>query len=239
MSTVTKAMVLAAGRGVRMRPLTNNLPKALAPLGDKTLLDHALEQCRDAGVELITVNAHYKGEMIRSHLRDMPNIQISWEEELLETGGGVCKALPLLGPEPFFVINCDSVWLDLGRSTLSQLSDAWREDEMDAMLMLQPVERAIGYSGSGDFSLDKTGRIQRRSIQDTAPFVFMGVQVLHPRLFNDLKVESFSLNQIYDKALAQNRLFGLVHDGVWFHVGTPEDLAVAEKALSIPKSGPL
>ena len=239
MSTITKAMVLAAGRGVRMRPLTNNMPKALVPLCGETLLDRALKQCRDAGVGLIAVNAHYKGEMIQSHLRDLPNIQISWEDELLETGGGVCKALPLLGPEPFFVINCDSVWIDLGRSTLSRLSDAWREDEMDAMLLLQSIERAVGYSGSGDFSQDKTGRIQRRGIQDTAPFVFMGVQVLHPRLFSDRKVESFSLNRIYDRALAQNRLFGLVHDGAWYHVGTPEDLAIADTALSIPKSGPL
>ena len=236
MSAIAKAMVLAAGRGVRMRPLTNNMPKALVPLCGETLLDRALKQCRTAGVSSITVNAHYKGEMIRSHLSGIPDVQISWEKELLETGGGVCKALPLLGPEPFFVINCDSVWLDFGGSTLSRLRKAWRNDEMDAILLLQPIERAIGYSGHGDFSQDKTGRIQRRGNQSIAPYVFMGLQVLHPRLFDGEKVEAFSLNRLYDRALAQNRLFGLVHDGAWYHVGTPDDLAIAETALCIPKS---
>ena len=237
MSALTKAMVLAAGRGVRMRPLTNDKPKALVSLCGETLLDRALNRCRDAGVTSIAVNAHYKGELIRSHLRESPDIQLSWEDELLETGGGVCKALPLLGSGPFFVINCDSIWFDGSQSALSRLGDAWCEDEMDALLLLQPVEKAVGYSGSGDFSKDDTGRIQRRGKQAAAPFVFMGVQVLHPRLFTDEKIEPFSLNRLYDRALAHNRLFGVVHDGDWYHVGTPEDLAIAETALNKPKSG--
>jgi len=237
MSLIENAMVLAAGRGVRMRPLTNDKPKALVSLCGETLLDRALNQCRDAGVRSIAVNAHYKGELIRNHLHDATDIRLSWEDELLETGGGVCKALPLLGTGPFLVINCDSVWFDAGQSALSRLGDVWREDEMDALLLLQAVERAVGYSGSGDFSQDETGRISRRGDRDAAPLVFMGVQVLHPRLFADEKVEPFSLNRLYDKALAQQRLFGLVHDGAWYHVGTPEDLATAETALSGPKSG--
>ena len=231
MTETSHAMVLAAGLGQRMRPLTDDKPKALVVLQGQTLLDRALVKCRKAGVDTLVVNTHYKGEMIVHHVRGMTDVTVSEEEDLLETGGGVANAIPLLGARAFFVVNCDSVWTDSRRPALQRMTANWRDTEMDALLLLQPADRAVGYDGAGDFSIDADGRLSRRGEDPHAPLVFMGVQLLHPRLFADTKVERFSLNRIYDRTLSDGRLFGLVHDGEWFHVGTPRDLATAERLM--------
>ena len=231
MSRVDRAMILAAGLGLRMRPLTNDKPKALVTLQNKTLLDRAMEKCRAAGAASLIVNTHYKSDMIIRHVRAMRDVAISEETELLETGGGVAKALPMLGARPFFVVNCDSVWSDAATPALLRLAQHWRETEMDALLLLYSTTRAVGYDGSGDFALDHDGRVKRPVKGSKAPLVFMGVQMLHPRLFEGYAIEQFSLNRLYDRALKARRLFGLVHDGRWFHVGTPEDLASAEHQM--------
>lgn len=184
----------------------------------------------------MVVNSHYKAEMIHAHVDGMDDIILSPEDDLLETGGGVCKALPYLGSQPFYVINCDSVWNDKSPPALDRLSKAWRDNDMDGLLLLQPRENAVGYNGAGDFSIDKAGRIRRRAEGATAPLVFMGVQLLHPRLFEGCVVARYSLNRLYDQALVAGRLFGLVHDDDWFHVGTPEDLAVTERLMSADES---
>ena len=225
-------MVLAAGLGLRMRPLTDERPKALVTLRSETLLDRALEKCRAAGATSLIVNTHYKGEMIIRHVGAMKDVSVSEETELLETGGGVVKALPLLGDRSFFVVNCDSVWLDHGTPALRRLADYWREAKMDALLLLYPADRAIGYDGLGDFTIDHDGRLRRHTEGAKAPLVFMGVQLLHSRLFDGCSVERFSLNCLYNKALKTRRLFGLIHVGAWFHVGTPEDLASAEYQMA-------
>jgi MurNAc alpha-1-phosphate uridylyltransferase len=234
---VERAMVLAAGLGVRMRPLTDTRPKALVELHGVTMLDRAFAKCRAAGVSSIVVNSHYRAEMIHSHVAAMGDIVLSTEDDLLETGGGVCNALPHLGSQPFYVVNCDSVWNDKSSPALERLSETWWDDEMDGLLLLQPTEVAVGYDGAGDFSIDAAGRMRRRAEGDSLPLVFMGVQLLHPRLFEGCMVARYSLNRLYDRALAAGRLFGLIHDGDWFHVGTPEDLAEVERLMSAGGSG--
>ena len=229
-----RAMVLAAGRGLRMRPLTERLPKPLLPVAGRTLLDRALDGLAAAGVVAAVVNTHHLADQIMRHVaeRAHPRVILSHEPELLETGGGVVKALAELAPGPFYVINSDSLWLDGGRGALERLAEAWDEQRMDVLLVLQEVERANGYAGAGDFHRAPDGRLQRRREGERAPFLFTGVQLLSERLFDGAKVERFSLNRLYDRAIGAGRLFGLVHDGAFFHVGTPEGLALAERALA-------
>jgi MurNAc alpha-1-phosphate uridylyltransferase len=226
-------MVLAAGLGLRMRPITDNLPKPLVPVLDRTLLDRVLDRLDEAGVEETVVNLHHLGKMIERHLSDRrtPKIILSVEETRLETGGGVAKALPLLGDTPFFVVNGDVLWLDGPCPTFDRLTTAWDEDRMDALLLLHPTVEAFGYHGDGDFLMDPEGRLIRRPEREIAPYLFAGIQILHPRLFEDTPAGSFSLNLLYDQAIEHDRLFGVLHDGKWFHVGTPEDLAVAENYM--------
>ncbi len=234
-----RGMVLAAGLGLRMRPITNKLPKPLVPILNRTLLDRALDRLEEAGVEEAVVNVHHLGEMIEQHLsgRHAPKITLSIEETRLETGGGVAKALPLLGDTPFIVANGDVLWLDGPHPTLDLLAAAWDDDEMDALLLLHPTVEAYGYRGDGDFLMDPGGRLSRRPERELAPYLFAGVQILHPRLFGDEPAGSFSLNLLYDRAIERGRLFGVLHDGKWFHVGTPEDLAVAETYMQAQHSG--
>ena len=231
-----RAMVLAAGLGLRMRPLTLTRPKPLIALAGRTLLDRALDALADVGVEHAVVNTHYLGEMIAAHLaeRTRPRVRLSPENSLLETGGGVANALPLLGEAPFFVVNADIAWSDGRLPALARLAGAWT-DAMDALLLVQPVDSATGYDGAGDFAIAPVsgigcGRLVRRS-GTRAPFVFTGVQLLHPRLFRDAPGGAFSLNLLYDRAEAAGRLFGVVHDGAWYHVGTPAALAEAESLI--------
>ena len=228
-----RAMVLAAGLGERMRPITDALPKPLIELRGRTLLDSILDRAEAAGVPEAVVNLHYLGEMIEARLarRTRPRVSFSREETRLETGGGVRKALSLLGADAFFVINGDVCWLDGHTPALERLAAAWDDKEMDALLLLHPTAFAVGYAGVGDFVLAPDGRLRRRREREVAPFVFTGIQILHPRLFEDAPEGPFSLNLIYDKAGAAERLWGLRHDGEWFHIGTPEGLRDVEDAL--------
>jgi MurNAc alpha-1-phosphate uridylyltransferase len=216
-----------------MRPLTDTKPKPLITLHGRALIDAILNRLEAAGVKQAVVNLHYLGDQIRAHLRDRarPEVVFSPEETRLETGGGVRHALPLLGSAPFFVVNGDVCWLDGRTSALVRLAHAWDEATMDALLLLHPTAFAVGYEGRGDFMMDPHGTIRRRGEREIAPFVFAGVQILHPRLFEDAPDGPFSLNRIYDRAAERGRLRGLRHDGEWFHIGTPAGLREVEEAL--------
>ena len=229
------AMVLAAGLGERMRPLTEERPKPLLDLRGQTLLDAILDQLEAVGVPQVVVNLHYLGHMIEAHLRvrERPRIVLSHEETRLETGGGVRQALPLLGADPFYVINGDVSWLDGRTPALRRMADAWDETHMDALLLLHPTAVTLGYEGLGDYVLSPDGRLRRRREREVAPFVFAGIQILHPRLFEGAPDGAFSLNLIYDKAERAGRLRGLRHDGEWFHLSTPDQLRQVEDALSL------
>jgi MurNAc alpha-1-phosphate uridylyltransferase len=233
MSVPTHAMVLAAGLGKRMRPLTDGMPKPLIVAGGRPLIERILDHLEAAGVATVVVNLHYRGEQLRAHLegRQRPRIVFSEEtERLLETGGGVTLALPKLGPDPFLVLNGDVLWQDGVTPTLADLARYWRDDAMDALLLLHPIHSALGYSGMGDFLMRSDGRLERRSV-GVAPFLFAGIQILHPRLFAGCTPEPFSLNRLYDRAAEHGRLYGVHHLGRWMHIGTPTDLAEAERAL--------
>lgn len=230
----TRAMVLAAGLGTRMKPGFPDLPKALVPVCGRPLIDHALDRLAAAGVETVVVNVHDRAEMLRAHLaaRRAPEILISDESELLlETGGGIARVLSLLGPTPFYTMNVDSLWIEGMGSALGRLAAQWDEARMDAFLLLAPVLHAVGYDGRGDFLMDATGRLTRRPETWVAPFAWTGVQIVHPRLFAGCPDGPFSLNLLFDRAIAEGRLFGLRHDGIWMHVGTPEGRAAAEEVL--------
>jgi MurNAc alpha-1-phosphate uridylyltransferase len=228
-------MVLAAGLGKRMRPITDTIPKPLVPVHGRTLLDHAIDRLEAVGVETVVVNTHYLASQVTSHLaqRRSPRIEISPEDDLLETGGGVLKALPLLG-ESFFVTNSDVLWLDGKVPALERLARAWNAEEMDAILLLQRTTTAVGYEGVGDYFLDKLGVPRYRNEREIAPYIYAGVQLLSPRLFAEARAlpKKFSLKLLWDKAEAAGRLRGIVHDGEWYHIGTPEGLKAAEERLS-------
>lgn len=227
------AMILAAGLGERMRPITDSLPKPLVPVHGTPMLDTILDRLSDAGVERVVINLHYLGEMIERHLngRRAPSVDFSRESERLETGGGVRKALPLLGDEAFFALNGDVCWLDGQTPGLERLAAAWDADKMDALLLLHPSALTLGYEGVGDYIMNPEGRLRRRREREVAPFIFAGIQILHPRLFAGAPEGSFSLNKLYDKAQEAERLWGIRHDGEWYHIGTPESLRDAEDAL--------
>ncbi len=230
------AMVLAAGLGRRMRPLTATRPKPLVEVAGATLIDHALRRLADAGVAQVVVNVHYMADRLEAHLaRRNPGLAISISDEraqLLETGGGVAKALPLIEGDPFFVVNSDNLWIDGARPSLVALAEAWDAARMDALLLLVPLARAMGYEGLGDFHMNPVGQLARRRERRVAPYVFSGVQLLARRLFEDVPAGPFSLNRLYDRALDAGRLFGLSHGGLWFHVGTPEAVSETEAALA-------
>jgi N-acetyl-alpha-D-muramate 1-phosphate uridylyltransferase len=224
-TALKSAMVLAAGLGTRLRPVTDHLPKPLIEVAGQTLLDHTIDRLAAAGVERVVVNLHYKGELIAAQLarREQPRIDLSREETLLETGGGVRHALPLLG-DSFFVVNGDIMWLDGINAALSRLADAFKPKKMDAVLLLQRTVTAIGYEGRGDYFLDPAGTPRRRGEREIAPYIFAGIQILHRRLFDRVDDTVFSLKRLYDRAEDTGRLAAIVHDGEWFHVGTPEGL---------------
>ncbi len=229
-----RAMVLAAGLGLRMRPLTETRPKPLIGVAGRTLLDRALDALAAVGVTDAVVNLHYLGDMIEAHLANRTTPRIQWSDErdrLLETGGGVTKALPMLGDANFYVVNADIAWRDGEVPALRRLAGTWDESAMDALLLLHPVEDATGYDGVGDFMLEPAGHLRRRRDGPAAPFVFTGVQILHRRLFAGAPAGPFSLTGLYDRAEAAGRLFGLIHDGDWHHIGTPAGLVTAEAHL--------
>ncbi len=230
---VRRAMVLAAGLGLRMRSVTEALPKPLIEVAGWPLIDLVLDRLEAFGVERAVINLHHRGEMIVRHLesRRRPRLEFSHEEELLETGGGVARALSKLGRGPFFVANSDVFWFDGPTGALSRLARVWDGRAMDALLLLYPTVSAAAYRGAGDYFLDSLGLLRRKREHEVAPFLFMGVQMLHPRLFKGAPDGRFSLNLLYDRAEAAGRLFGVRHDGRWHHLGTPEGLAAAEAAL--------
>ncbi|HLN23973.1 MAG TPA: nucleotidyltransferase family protein [Patescibacteria group bacterium] len=232
MTLPSHAMILAAGKGLRMRPITERMPKPLVPVAGRTMLDRVMDHLDRVGVPHRVVNAHWLGGMIHDHLAGRPDVVISDEADLLETGGGVAKALPALGLAPFFVCNADILWRDGTTPALARLAAAWDDGRMDALLLMQPTATAFGYDGAGDFVLDANGNARRRMEQEIAPTLFAGVQILHPRLFDGAPDGAFSLNILYDKAAAAGRLYGIVHDGEWYHIGTPEALAEAEPLLT-------
>jgi MurNAc alpha-1-phosphate uridylyltransferase len=234
MNAPSHAMILAAGLGLRMRPLTLTVPKPLVPVAGRTMLDRVMDHLDTACVAHRVVNLHWLGDQIRAHLVGRAGIMFSDESDLLlETGGGVTKALPLLGQNAFFACNADVIWEDGAKPALLRLAESW-DDSMDALLLLQPVERAHGYRGPGDFARSDDGRLHRRPSDSKAPLVFTGVQMLHPKLFETAPIGAFSLNLLYDKAAAEGRLKGLIHDGAWYHVGTPEDVAATEALVATP-----
>ena len=227
------AMVLAAGLGTRLRPVTETIPKPLVEINGRPLIDHALDRLTSAGVERVVINVHYKAQMMAEHLarRDHPRIELSEETELLDTGGGVVQALPLLG-EAFFVVNGDVFWLDNKDPALLRLAAAFDPAAVDGVILLQPTVTAVGYDGSGDYFLDVRGSPRRRREREVAPYLFAGVQLLHRRLFDDAPGRVFSLVRLFDRAEAAGRLSAIAHDGEWYHVGTPEGLAMTRERLT-------
>lgn len=232
----TTAMVLAAGLGQRMRPLTRTRPKPLIRVGGRPLIDWVIDHLADAGVGTAVVNVHYLADQLEAHLKradERLRIMISDErEQLLETGGGVAKALPLIDADPFYVINADNLWVDGAANALRQLASQWDDSVMDALLLLVPYARAEGYEGAGDFHMDQMGRLRRRVERRLAPYVFSGIQILSKRLFTDLPEGPFSLNLLYDRAMEAGRLFGAQHAGLWYHVGTASAIEETEAALA-------
>jgi MurNAc alpha-1-phosphate uridylyltransferase len=216
-----------------MRPLTEQRPKPMIALMGRPLIDRILDRLEAAGVRKVVVNTHHLAERLEAHLarRDAPAIETIREEAILDTGGGVANALDRLAGDAFYVLNGDVFWLDGRAPALLRLARQWDPARMDALLLLNATAGALGYDGPGDFQLDTFGQARRRLEFEVAPFAFTGVQILHRRLFDYAPEGAFSLNLLYDQAEAAERLHGLRHDGLWFHVGTPEDLELAEAEL--------
>ena len=234
METPNTAMILAAGFGRRMGTLTQGRPKPLLEVSGRAIIDRVLDQVAAAGIGRAVVNLHHEAELLRRHLapRTQPALAFSDESDgLLDTGGGVAKALPLLGEGPFFVVNGDVMWIDTMGQALHGLAARFDAEQMDALLLLQPTVSAVGYGGVGDFDMAAGGQLSRRLEIDVAPFVHTGIQILHPDLFRDCAPGPFSLNRIYDKAAETGRLFGLRHEGHWMELNRPEGLAAAERVL--------
>jgi len=231
----TTAMVMAAGLGKRMRPLTATRPKPLIEVAGKTLLDHVLDRLKAAGVERVVINVHYLADAVEAHLArhdDGLDFAVSDERgQLLETGGGLINALPLIDADPFLSVNSDNLWVDGPADALKLLASHWDGGKMDALLLLVPQARAQNHKGQGDFHMDRQGRLRRRRPSHVAPFVFTGVQMLSKRILRDPPDGPFSTNVFWDRAIADGRCFGAVHQGLWFDVGTPQSIRATEAAL--------
>lgn len=234
MTQIKRAMIMGAGHGTRMAPLTDDKPKPLVRFMGKPLIDHALARLGAAGVDEVVVNVHAHADLLEAHLKRLsaPKIMISDERaDLLDTGGGVKKARPLLGDDPIITFNSDSVWIEGRRPTLTRMMEAWDPEHMDALLMIASATNTIGEVRRGDFTMEPDGRLVRREEQTVAPFMFAGVQIVNPTLFDEGPDGPFSTNLIWDKAIERGRLFGLRMEATWMHVGTPGDLADAERFL--------
>lgn len=229
------AMILAAGLGKRMRPLTATQPKPLVRVNGKALIDYSLEQLENAGVAKTVVNVHYLADALEAHLKKRKGeIALSLSDErkqLLETGGGMAKALPQL-PDPFFCLNSDNIWLDGPRNVFAELSQAWDPERMDALLLVVPHARALNYRGKGDFHLDPIGLIRRRRSGRIAPFIFTGIQLVSHRLMRDAPEGPFSTNVLWQRAINEGRLYGISHNGLWFEVGEPSAIKPTEAWLT-------
>lgn len=233
---IETGMVLAAGLGTRMRPITDTLPKPLVRVAGRSMLDHALDRLAEAGITRAVVNMHHLADQIATHLAartGAPAITLSDERDaLLETGGGIRRALPLLGEAPFLAMNADTLWIEGPRSNLRRLIEAYDPASMDMLLLLAPADTAFGYDGRGDFMMDDQGRLTRRGAQPGAPFVYAGAGIFHAGLFAETPEGAFSLNLLFDRAIANGRLHGLCLDGTWLHVGTPDAIAEAEAQIA-------
>ena len=229
------AMVMAAGLGKRMRPLTATRPKPLVEVAGKPMIDHCLDRLGEAGVRQVIVNAHYMADALEAHLDTTSypfDIVVSDERaRLMETGGGLVQALPLIDSEPFFCLNSDNLWTEGPVGSLHRLAERWDEECMDALLLLVPQTAARNYNGDGDFRLTPDGRIQRRKPHQQAPYIYTGIQIVSRRLLRDPPDGPFSTAILWGRAIDEGKLFGLVHEGEWFEVGTPEAIAPTEKAL--------
>lgn len=236
MIDVTHAMVLAAGFGTRMRPLTLTTPKPLIKVAGKSLLDYGFDRLREANVETAVVNGHYLANQIEAWCakQQSPKAIFSNEHDaILDTGGGIVRALPLLGDKPFFVLNADCFWLDGKVPALERLKQTWDDATMDCLLLVCDPKQTTGYDGKGDFVLDDQGRVSRRSARPDQPaYAYIGGYLVHPRFFKDAPDGAFSTNVLWDRAITEKRLFGLAHDGHWLHVGTVEAIAEAEAHLN-------
>jgi len=227
------AMVLAAGLGERMRPLTDDRPKPLLPVGGRALIDWTIDRFAAAGIRRIVVNLHYKAEMMERHLAARTDVAIGLSREpvRLESGGGIVNALPLLGDAPFWVANADTIWLDGPTPAVDRLAATWDPERMDALLLLMAAPRSDFYEGPGDFMMDPAGRLSARQERRIAPYVYAGLHIAAPRLFAGAPDGPFRLTRLWRRAEEEGRLFGLVHDGAWFHVGTPDALKAADEQL--------
>jgi MurNAc alpha-1-phosphate uridylyltransferase len=229
------AMIMAAGLGKRMRPLTATRPKPLIEVAGKALLDHVLDRLKAAGVKQVVVNVHYLADAVEAHLatrRHGLKVAISDERKLLlETGGGLVQAADLIDSDPFLAVNSDNLWVDGPADTLKLLASHWDDSKMDALLLLVPLARAQNHKGMGDFHMTRTGRLRRRERSHVAPFVFTGIQMLSKRLLRDAPEGPFSTNILWNRAIEEGRCFGVVHQGLWFDVGTPRSIKLTEAAL--------
>lgn len=235
MSTLASdtAMVMAAGLGKRMRPLTASQPKPLVRVAGKALVDHALDRLREAGIARAVVNVHYLADALEAHVRERaaPEVIVSDERaELLETGGGMIKAREHL-PDPFFCLNADNIWLDGPKNAFADLTRRWNPDEMDALLLVVSHARAVNFVGPGDFHMDPRGRLSRRKPGRIAPHIFTGIQLVSHRLLRDAPDGKFSTNVLWNRAIEEGRLFGVSFTGLWFEVGTPQAIGPTEDAL--------
>jgi len=239
-ATPCKAMLLAAGLATRMRPLTAATAKPLLPLGGRALIDHALDRLADAGVTLAVVNTHWQADQVAAHLTARPpppEIELRREAELLGTGGGIRAALDRLNPDPFFVVNGDAFWLDGPAPTLRRLADAFDAEAVDGVLLVHRTFQVHADVGLGDFAVDKLGTLRRRTEREVVPYIYAGVQLIAPALLAGMPDGPFSMNLAWDRALAAGRLRAVVHDGLWFHLSTPADLADAESFLGMRATG--
>lgn len=231
----SKAMIMAAGLGKRMRPLTATTPKPLIEVNGQALIDHGMDRLVSAGVKTCVVNVHYLADLVEVHVQRRDDIEVVVSDErdhLLETGGGIKKALPQLGPDPFFQLNADTCyWVEGVKPNLEHMIDAWDETRMDALLLVAETVKSVGYAGRGDFDMAKDGSLTRRLEKGVTPFAYAGAAILHPRLFEDAPDGAFSMNVLFDKAIEAGRLFGVQMEGLWLHIGTPDSIRAAEYAV--------
>ncbi len=229
--TITHGMILAAGYGKRLRPITDSVPKPLVEVAGRPLIEYAIDNLQGMGVDHLVINISYLAERMEEYFLGRQSIRLSKEDTPLETGGGIANALPLLGDAAFWVMNSDTILVDPDYGTLQAMEQRWEQTAPDMLLLLHPRERAIGFDGPGDFFLEENGRLRRRGEQDTAPYVFTGVQLLRLGIFTDCPSGAFSMNRMYDRYLNDPALYGkikgMVHDGDWLHVGDPQGLASA------------
>lgn len=232
---IDTAMLMAAGLGKRMRPLTATRPKPLVKVAGKALMDHTLDRLGAGGIKTVVVNVHYLADTVEAHLKtrkDMRFLISDERDKLLETGAGLMHAKPLLGDKPFVCANSDNLWIDGPAETLGMMQRLWDPERMDALLLLVPLARANCHKGPGDFHMDANGRLTRRKTAHVAPFVFTGVQILSPSLLVDPPADVFSTNIFWNRAIAAGRLYGAVHQGLWFDVGTPQAIPVVESMIA-------